>query len=194
MSREELEVEFASDDPERILHALIAAFYTEAVWAMAPQIVRFLFRSGNRIMPSGASGFSPRRPAEAPESCRRPGGENQSQRVLPPGTVFQFQVRKIPVSEWPNEVRVDPHQHQHRHQRNEYRDPTGRKALENQHSQALLIAGWTLSISRYGSGHNPPASRLSAFLWPSKLQWVLNGGLRQSALPSFAVFLRELGG
>ncbi len=29
MSREELEAEFATDDPERILHALIAAFYTE---------------------------------------------------------------------------------------------------------------------------------------------------------------------
>lgn len=29
MSREELEAEFASDDPERILNALIAAFYTE---------------------------------------------------------------------------------------------------------------------------------------------------------------------
>jgi len=29
MSREELEAEFASDDPERILHALISASYTE---------------------------------------------------------------------------------------------------------------------------------------------------------------------
>jgi hypothetical protein len=29
MSREELEAEFASNDPERILHALIAASYTE---------------------------------------------------------------------------------------------------------------------------------------------------------------------
>lgn len=29
MSRDELEAEFASDDPERILNALIAAFYTE---------------------------------------------------------------------------------------------------------------------------------------------------------------------
>jgi hypothetical protein len=29
MSREELEAEFASNDPERIMNALIAAFYTE---------------------------------------------------------------------------------------------------------------------------------------------------------------------
>ena len=29
MSRKQLEAEFATDDPERILHALIAAFYTE---------------------------------------------------------------------------------------------------------------------------------------------------------------------
>lgn len=30
LSRSELEAEFASDDPERILNALIAAFYTES--------------------------------------------------------------------------------------------------------------------------------------------------------------------
>jgi hypothetical protein len=46
MSREELEAEFASNDPERILHALIAASYTEPPEWVQEKCFKFATHSG----------------------------------------------------------------------------------------------------------------------------------------------------
>ena len=46
MSREELEAEFASDDPERILRALIAASYTEPPEWVQQWCFKFATHSG----------------------------------------------------------------------------------------------------------------------------------------------------
>ncbi len=46
MSREELEAEFASDDPERISNALIAAFYTEPPDVVEGWCYRFAVHPG----------------------------------------------------------------------------------------------------------------------------------------------------
>ncbi len=46
MSREELQAEFASDDPKRIMHALIAASYTEPPMWVQEQCFKFATHPG----------------------------------------------------------------------------------------------------------------------------------------------------